>query len=871
MGAAGIVKLVLLLLAGFIPWLFRFDVKEKTGRMEFGKFMFLSIVTSIIFSILIGYILAILEIFSTVLLIIFEYLIALLYLFLRFLIYRKGGAGNIRGFFVLFKERLVPPKLPEFMLHYLLFVIILVAIFLLYMKPAEYIHGGFDPGLYVNGGINLSKTGSPLFYDEIVRDLGYENSRRFLGMFTINPLGTSILNQFKGKMASQFYPGFTIWYAIAYETVGFNMFLYIQPVLALISLFGLYFFTSTVFNRSIAALAVVLYSINIIAVWFVRYPVSEILAILLLSSSLYLLLHFQSDGDIRKSVIGGAAAAAALLTRPDTALILIALGAVGIYRYLWQRWRKGESFFYVAVMIGFFASLFYALFYTGGYLRGIFVSFIGVGLYKERALARSFIIFLLLLIFIALLVFLLKRRNKITNYLKRYRGLSRFFPSLFAAVILSFIIFQFFIRPSLPFAFLSPHANSLVRLGWYFAPLGIGWDNIMSLSEPIKWLLLKGGILFALLSAVYVLEKSRDERVWLFHITWLSYAFLYFQDLRIETVHFWLNRRYLMFILFGILCCISIPLIQIWKKAKKKVLMRSVVVLIALFYVFNFSLGTKLIWDHREWIGINEKLVRFESNIPGDAMIIIDGSPPYTLNPLHLPLSVIFDRKVSTLKNSSPYLDSLPVICEELDRLYGKVVYITPDKESMSSISGYWGYIGANHIRTEVFEQPYVLDYRPPAKSKPYIFPVYMYRFLSENLLSSRAEGINIGADDDYFIAGEWYLRENEGDIFYRWTGAEAEVVVPVKMGAKVLEINLASGRPTGVPPAEVSLIIDEEKVINFTPDPRFKTYRFNIRNIRGHATRIKINTNTWKPDSYNLNDSRKLGVKVNYLRFTER
>ncbi|MBN2134961.1 MAG: glycosyltransferase family 39 protein, partial [Acidobacteria bacterium] len=363
-----------------------------------------------------------------------------------------------------------------------LMLILLVFVLAIYFRPAAYYLGGFDPGIYVNSGINLAKGGSVFFHDEVVRDLGFEKARRYLGMFSINPLGLNITKQFDGAMASQFYPGMSVLYAGSYDILGFNSFLGVQPFIALFALLALFLFTKKIFGFPTAFIATLLYGINIITIWFGRYPVSEPLTVLLLGGSFYIFIRFIETEDSLFSAWGGLLGAAALMTRPDAAVAIVVMFAYGYYRKFFDLTLKKEWLYYATLFAGLLFSFVYAFFFTGGYMHGVFLSFLGVSLRKENALLKASLMVCLLLIAAFLAWKIIDKRKEIRKWLGKLNLPMRFLPTVLAGLVLALIIFQLMIRPARPFAFLSPQDNSLLRLGWYFAPLGLGWEYLQTLS-----------------------------------------------------------------------------------------------------------------------------------------------------------------------------------------------------------------------------------------------------------------------------------------------------------------------------------------------------------------------------------------------------
>ncbi len=851
MGITEFILLILVILPGFLTWSLKAVQPEK---LSLTMYLFFSVVTSLSYTVVTGMILGIVGIFSVFLLAITENLIFILILFV--IRYRSGvKTAGIKELFVL-------PTRPGFNLSFknILITGFIILLILLYFQPAEYIIGGFDPGIYTNSGINLAETGSFLFYDYVLREMDFDSSSAYLGMFSMNPLGLSELDRYDGKMASQFYPGLPVWYAVSYKMFGYKNFLNIQPFFALLALMALFLLVREVFNSRTAWIAVVLYSINIITVWFGRFPIAEPLTVLLISTSVLLLLRFHETGRFLVSFSGGLLLAAALLTRPDAALVLVGLAGIYYFRALKSETGKYEYLYYLTAVGGFVMSLIYAVFFTGGYLRGLFLGFVGVSLKKETSLFRAGLLGVLLIFISVILIIGLKRRESLVLFLNRFKRYSKFIPTTIAAAFFSLILFQFFIRPALPFAFLSPHDNSLLRLGWYFAPLGAGWETLSNLPQPWKWFVLHGLIFMGALAVVHLLERSRDMKKWVFNLLWIPFALLYFQHLRIETVHIWLNRRYMMFILFVFITAIAFALDRFMSKEGRHRRVRLAAAGAMIFIIAgSFLSSLALIADHADMRGMRRQIGELNEFIPANSFIIIDDSPPHTLRPLQLPLKTRFKRDIAILKNSSIHLDSLPEMCRKFEKDFNEIVFLSPHLKFPPPLPGMWEYLGTRLIEYETLETPDLHDYRPPSKFIQEQMPVHLFAFMSERRYKMRSTQLDIGNNDDHHIAGDWYNKERIGGYTFRWTGERAEINLARHPGADKLVLTMSAGARVLSSPPEVIITIDNSGTFKIHPDREFREYSFPVSGFEGNVLKVTIETNTWKASG----DGRALGVMV--------
>lgn len=174
----------------FVPGYITYNtlVKEKLN-LGFFEVVYPQILASILISGWIGLILAELGYFSLL------NLLFLLIILSVFLLWKKKIKFTIKSY----------PK-PKLNREPLLLIVILLIAIGLFFHPYEWIKGGRDPGVYVNTGVNIAKTGSIIIHDPIMEGMD-DSTKKIFYQFKTNP---EVLKKIKfdGKQFPGFYPKF---------------------------------------------------------------------------------------------------------------------------------------------------------------------------------------------------------------------------------------------------------------------------------------------------------------------------------------------------------------------------------------------------------------------------------------------------------------------------------------------------------------------------------------------------------------------------------------------------------------------------------------------------------------------------------------
>ena len=220
----------------------------------------------------------------------------------------------------------------------------------LYHPAAEYIIGGKDPGVYVErrhadrpAGRRRSR-GNDLV-KSVPRDLrglfmpaalpSGLYGVRFMGFFVTNP---------RTARSSASSPISIRRRSIGYGLDGLTGARHVSSLCAALGVVALFFLASRLVGRPAAAVAGVLLAVNVVQVWFARYPNSEIVAQVLILAGMLAFARAYIDGDRVFGPVAALLLGLSLFARIDGVFAIAAACAAAILLRLEGR-PRGISFF----------------------------------------------------------------------------------------------------------------------------------------------------------------------------------------------------------------------------------------------------------------------------------------------------------------------------------------------------------------------------------------------------------------------------------------------------------------------------------------------------------------------------------------------
>ena len=184
-------------------------------------------------------------------------------------LYMAAGLSRLLWLFSKGKRLTIKKLLPDLRSSWALVIVLLIA-GILYFQPTEYYVGGRDPGVYVNAAVYMAKAGQIMKKDPLIdqvkedySDVFEIDTHKYAGFYIENRGGQTWVNP-------QFYHGYTAWLALGYQWLGSNYFLYITPLLGLISIMVMYRAVSELINERAGFITAALLAINISQIWYAR-------------------------------------------------------------------------------------------------------------------------------------------------------------------------------------------------------------------------------------------------------------------------------------------------------------------------------------------------------------------------------------------------------------------------------------------------------------------------------------------------------------------------------------------------------------------------------------------------------------------------
>ena len=825
-----------LLLTLYLPGaaLFRLPVLERSRRaaLEAGERAYWAVLLSVSWSSIVAFGLAALSRYSIERLLIVNALLVL------------AVAGGFRS-----RLRLASAPRPGLGL---LVPAMLVALGLsLFYPPAEYVIGGKDPGVYVNAGIQIGQRGSLVTRDPVVaavparfRDLFYPSHQnetyyapRFMGFFILDPSAGTVVPQFP-----QLYP---VWIAIGYGLYGLTGALHVLGACAMLGVLGLYFLGARLLGPTVAGTGAALLAINVVQVWFARYPNAEMLMQALLLGGLLAFARAHIDDIPFFEPVAAVLLGLLLFTRVDAVIAVAAVlattmlvRAVGV---------KLEAAFLVPLGAMALAAFAYTVTVLAPYaalpmsfaknLTGLHTGLIAAG------------------------VLLLLAAYPLASVPAVARAVRTWLPRILAAGMVAAAVYAFFLR--VPEGRLAPHdANSLRMFTWYLHPAGLA----------------------ASLIGLVLVTWRRFWRDPAFLLTTCTVATFVFYKIRIVPEHFWMSRRFVVIIMPAALLLAAAAILtgftaQLLRAAPPTAALAlgsrftRVAIRLALVVLLasNLLASTRAILPHVEYAGVIPRLEELANRFTPRDLLIVESRSASDLHVIALPLAYIYARNVLVLNTPRPDKEMLAAFLEDARTNYDAVYFLGGGGTDL--VSPDIGAAPVDNVRFEVPEYESVVDAYPRG-ARPDKFDFGIYR-LSTVAQPTPAFSLDVGAADDLQVV-RFHAKERTGERTFRWTRDVSYVsVIGVSPGANELTLVMENGgRPATQDPPRVEVQLGGVGLGEVTvgDEPRPYTFRIPAELAKTAAAakapvELRLRSTTWNPRAaVGAGDDRDLGVMVDRI-----
>ena len=710
-----------------------------------------------------------------------------------------------------------------------------------FLPPSEYIIGGKDPGVYVNEGIQIAQRGAIVATDPVVanvpafaRDLFFPSDPGHARFAGLRFMGFYVVDPDRGRVVGQFPHVYPVSIAIGHGLDGLTGARRAVVFWGVLGVLSVYFFGARMFGRPAAAAAAALLVINVVQVWFARYPNADIVMQALLFAALLANARAHVDDDGFFAPVAGALLGLLLFLRIDA---VVAVGAV----------IAGLALGYIAghrMRLTFWVPLAAAGALAGWYLMGpmreyahmpiVFMSHLPVWQYAGFALAA---------VGLCALVAIARRSPAVSQ------RIVDLLPSMMALAVIALAVYAFVFRqPGGKLTDYDAHALRTFATFYFTIPALI--------AAVVGYALVARGVFW------------RDPA---FIVTLTAFSLFFFYKIRIVPDHFWMARRFVPIILPGALLLVAAAALT--GVRGRLLFTRAIrgpigIVFIALLAV-QYARAAKPVAAHIEYEGIIPRLEKLSAQIKDDDLLIVESRDSGSdVHVLALPLAYIYARNVLVLSTPVPDKATFAAFLDRCRTQYGRVLFLGGGGTDLLSSRWSVAPLASDRFQVPEYDAP-KHAYPRGVEQKEFEYSVYAFGPPS----SAPADAaLDVGINDDLNVIRFHAKELSEGRTF-RWTQPRSFLIVNrIASSARTLALVMNDGgRPPAAPPADVTLAIGERVVGTVRVGGGFQEYEVAIPAdlaaavaATGEPVRITLTTPPWNPlVVLGTSDDRNLGVML--------
>jgi hypothetical protein len=737
--------------------------------------------------------------------------------------------------------------------------LVLVLAFSLQARPSEYLVGGRDPGAYVAAMGVIGRTGAIVHADPVVTSIPPEDRELFYrhpesGRFSwARFMGFDLESPQSGRVYPQFFHLFPAFGAYLFQAMGVKGALATPPVFGILGTLAVFFTLRRLFGGTAALLGALLLGVNVIQVWFARYPVSETFSQFLIFLGLLAFLHWHERGGPALGILAGAALGVSLLVRIDSLLIAVPLALYVLVRRGREAtpWRVLAPFLIPFVLLTVHAAAHAAVFSRK------YVLDIASRLYWSHPPA---VWIAALVVGIAALATAHRWGPRLGRWLAARRD--RLVPAVMALIVAA-ALYAYFLRPLLSawaggdgndpsaaipgavllhrlgFRRLAAHdAQSFLRLGWFVSPLGLALGVLGLLVAIKEW---RPRYLFPLL-------------------TGLVFAAFYFYKIRVYNDYFFALRRFVPVVLPFLIGLAALALVRLARSgAGRRALAGGLILALGWQYVAY----TGKIAGHVDWRNAVNFVRDLARRFSPDDVVIFE--QPQSVHLLSLPVWAHFGVNALELARFDPDPERLGHLIRAWRGRYRTIYFVHTYRTNLCGV--FLQRVEEHGFGTREWERTYR---EPPGRPVDQALHYVVSRvLLPEELPVPPLAEVDVGGADDLQVSG-FYGKEGGGSLTYRWTGPCASVYLPgARPGAGVGIWAGVGQRPRSIP-AEVKASFAGASLGSFVVGAEWREHVLQLPSPLPPGTPLlRLDVTAWRPAHHlpGSTDTRDLGVMVDRIR----
>ena len=741
-------------------------------------------------------------------------------------------------------------------------LVLCVGALALFARPAEFVLGGGDAGVYVNLGAIWSESGSFRFEEPglaaLPPDAGSSLFRQARTGHVIDALrfpGFYLSGAEPGVVTPQFFPLHPVWMALAYGLLGLEASLFATPLWAAMGLLAIVLTARRLFGTPTGVLAGAFLLLTPLQIYFARYPTAEALTQFLIWGSLFALAAFFDGGGRVWGIVSGVALGQVFLTRIDALPLLIVPGLWLLLTIVHGTWRRSR---WVLVPFGLLMlqSLLQSLLLSWPYTWEVYHS---LGNHARKLLGQVGWVIPVSVGLGAVAYILLKGRG--ASLTARTASLARKGAAL---LILVLAAYAYFVWPvvgetaTIPYWYggstipLQNHLN-FVKLGWYLSPLGLA---------------------LGLAGIIWIVLRENWQRVWPVLAVGLSFSILYLYDIMNNPYHIYAMRRYvpavLPFFVIGMAYTVAKVGVLPDRGGRARCAAGFVACILGGLLLYN----SRSVWNLVEFRGLTSQMQAVADSLEPEAVLLFDDRGPVGVGAtVGTSLQYLFGFTVFDLQEDYVQEESLRQLISDW-QLQGRGIYWVAGPQPTLGLPAWLNLepeLGS-WLRTERLEASYH-DF--PEKRVAYTVPLEFYRVVAGSAHSSCSlpASVDVGSLDAAYLQSGFHGKELLGSRSIRWTDGAAAMKLPCLPPAETdfltLSVTAAAVRAAGAAPVNVTLSADGQALGEFVLGREFEELRAPLpRSLSGGDVVVSIESDTWVPFEAGVgDDSRSLGILIDSVQ----
>lgn len=720
-------------------------------------------------------------------------------------------------------------------------VILAIAAAVRFSPPSEYVIGGKDPGVYVNAGVQIAQRGTLAYHDPVIaavppfaRDLFLPRDTNRPGFVAPRFMGFYVLDPDTGTVVSQFPHLFPASIAIGQGANGLTGARWTVTAWSVLGVLAVYFLAARLLGRAAAAATAILLMLNVVQLWFARYPNTEVAMQALLFAALLANARAHVDDDEFFAPVSGALFGLMFFLRVDAVVPLAGVAAALALRLVMKKPVRWTFVAPLAIAAGLLVP------YATGPLREYFARPI---LFVEGLQTLQLAMAALAVAVVAGLIVAGRRVTGVPPFVERWTG-----PA-FIAVLLMTAVYAYAFRRPVPGQLADYDAYSLRTFVTYYLTFPALLAALLGLvlTRPVFW---RDPGFFLALGAVCLFT---------------------FYKARIVPEHFWAARRFVALILPGTLLLVAAAAVALPRGRTRT----SRTISLGVGFTFLAVLGSvyariaQPVAGHVEYQGIIGHLEQLAGRLGNDDLLIVESRDAGSdVHVLALPLAYIYARNVLVLSTAAPDKSTFGAFLDQMHAHYDRVLFLGGGGTDL--LSSRWSVtpIDSERFGVPEYESSWNAYPRGPRRKD---FDYTVYEFGPPKPAPAETT-LDVGINDDLNVI-RFHAKETTEGRTFRWSERQSFLIVDrIRAADRTLSLWMSDGgRPPSAPPANVLILIGAQQIGSVHVTGGFREYDVAIppdvaaaAAATGEPVRLTLRTETWNPlRTIGAPDPRDLGVMV--------